>query len=271
MNSHVISGAGGLQLHLVETGKVTGRPILFIHGFSQCWLAWLRQMNSTLAHDYRLIAMDLRGHGLSDKPRDAYGDSRLWADDVAAVIRTMRLDQPVLCGWSYGPLVILDYLRHYGEDGIAGANFVGGITKLGSDAAVSVLTPEFLALVPDFFSPQAEDGLRSLNALLTLCHSETLSSVDRYRMLGYNLSVPPHVRQALFARAIDNDDLLPRLRKPVLVTHGKADAVVKTDVIDQQMRRVGSARIQIMPTGHACFWDDAPAYNESLREFVEAL
>ena len=152
-----------------------------------------------------------------------------------------------------------------------GANFVGGVTKLGSDAAASVLTPEFLGLVPGFFSADAEESVRSLDALVSLCHSERLSIDDRYRVLGYSLSVPPHVREALFSRVIDNDDLLPRLRKPVLVTHGSADAVVKTAVLDQQMSRIGSASVRMMATGHACFWDDAAGYNECLRQFVEAL
>ena len=92
---------------LGRDGHPGGRPILFIHGFSQCWLAWSRQLNSDLADGYRLVAMDLRGHGLSEKPRDGYSDSRLWADDIDAVIRTLNLDHPVLCGWSYG-LVVLD-------------------------------------------------------------------------------------------------------------------------------------------------------------------
>jgi len=70
MKSHKIVGGGGTQLHLVETGNPNGRPILFIHGFSQCSLAWGRQLSSDLADDYRLIALDLRGHGLSDKPRE---------------------------------------------------------------------------------------------------------------------------------------------------------------------------------------------------------
>ena len=141
MKSHKVTGGGAAQLHVVETGNNSGRPILFIHGFSQCWLAWSRQLRSDLADDYRLVAMDLRGHGLSDKPREGYADSRLWADDVNAVIRDLDLDHPVLCGWSYGPLVILDYVRHYGEDDISGLNFVGAITKLGSDEAMSVITP----------------------------------------------------------------------------------------------------------------------------------
>ena len=118
MKTHKITGGGGIQLHLVETGNSRGRPILFIHGFSQCWLAWSRQLSSDLADGHRLVAMDMRGHGLSDKPSEGYGDSRLWADDVNAAIQALSLDHPILCGWSYGPLVILDYIRHYGEDGI---------------------------------------------------------------------------------------------------------------------------------------------------------
>lgn len=270
MKDHLIRGGGGTQLHLVETGNVAGRSIVFIHGVSQCWLTWIRQMNSELARDYRLVAMDMRGHGLSEKPREGYADSHLWADDVRAVIKTLSLDHPILCGWSYGPLVILDYLRHYGEEGIRAVNFVGGITKLGSDAAVSVLSTDFLELIPGFFSSDVEDSVRSLGSLLRLCFSEKLSADDWYRMLGYSVSVPPYVRQAMFSRAFDNDDLLPKLRKPVLITHGTADAVVKGNVIDQQMARISSPKIKMMTTGHACFWDDALGYNKCLRELAEA-
>lgn len=271
MKSHMISGGGGIQLHAVETGNANGQPIVFIHGFSQCSLAWTRQMDSELADNHRLVAMDLRGHGLSGKPRDAYADSKLWADDVRAVIETLNLDHPILCGWSYGPLVILDYLRHYGEDNIGGVNFVGGVTRLGGEEAASVLSADFLNLIPGLFSADAEDSVRSLGSLLSLCFATELSREDRYRMLGYSVSVPPYVRQALFSRLFDNDDLLRKLRKPVLITHGTADAVVKQTVIDQQMGRIASAEVRMLATGHACFWDDAAAYNRCLREFAEAL
>jgi pimeloyl-ACP methyl ester carboxylesterase len=141
MKHHTITGGGGVQLHVAETGNPSGRPILFIHGFSQSWLTWSRQLHSDLADRHRLVAMDMRGHGLSEKPRDGYGDARLWADDVDSVIRTLKLDRPVLCGWSYGPLVILDYVRHHSEKAVGGMSFVGGITKLGSEEANSVITP----------------------------------------------------------------------------------------------------------------------------------
>lgn len=166
MKHHTITGGGGLQLHVVETGNPDGRPLLFIHGFSQCWLAWQRQLNSELATQYRLVAMDLRGHGWSEKPRDGYGDTRLWADDVDAVVQKLALEQPVLCGWSYGPLVILDYVRHFGVDRLGGIVFVGGITKLGSPEANSAITPEFLSYAPSCFSTDVEESTGALRTML---------------------------------------------------------------------------------------------------------
>lgn len=272
MKHHMVTGGGGIRLHLVETGNPRGRPIVFIHGLSQCSLAWARQMNSALADTFRLVAMDMRGHGLSDKPRESYGDSKLWADDVHAVIQALQLDRPVLCGWSYGPLVMLDYIRHYGEDSIRGLNFVGGVTKLGSDEAASVLTADFLNLLPGFFSTDAQESVGALDSLVRLCFANELAAEDRYLMLGFNTWVPPFVRQALLSRSFDNDDLLPKLRTPVLITQGVEDAVVKQTVIDQQMARIPRATIRMIANaGHGCFWDDPTTYNRCLQEFMATL
>ncbi len=270
LQHHKIIAGGGVQLHAVEAGNSKGRPIVFIHGFSQCGMSWSRQLSSDLADTFRLVAVDLRGHGRSAKPPGIYGDSRMWADDVHAVIRTLELDHPVLCGWSYGPLVILDYIRHYGEDEIRGANFVGGVTKLGSDEAASALTADFLNLIPGFFSTDAQESVVALTSLVRLCFAHQLTDEEFYLMLGYNVSVPTHVRQGLFSRSIDNDDLLPKIRKPVLIQYGAADGVVSLSTIDQQMNRIPTAQIQVMANaGHACFWDEPAAFNQRLREFVE--
>ncbi|HET9388154.1 MAG TPA: alpha/beta hydrolase [Steroidobacteraceae bacterium] len=271
MKRHTITGGGGVPLHVVETGNPAGPPVVFIHGFSQSWLVWGRQLSSELAGDHRLIGLDLRGHGLSGKPRDAYGDSRLWADDIHALIRTLDLDRPVLCGWSYGPLVILDYIRHHGEDGIGGVNFIGGVTRLGGEEALSVLTADFLGLVAGFFSTNTQESVDSLTSLVRLCFTRDLSVEEAYLLLGCSLSVPSHVRQAMFSRTFDNDDLLPKLTRPVLVTHGTEDAVVKREVIEKQMRRIPTLETHLISNaGHACFWDDATAYNRRLAEFVES-
>jgi non-heme chloroperoxidase len=245
---------------------------VFIHGFSQSWLSWSRQMHSDLVNEFRLVALDLRGHGESDKPHDAYSDCLLWADDVEAVIREMGLQQPLLCGWSYGSLVILDYIRQYGENAIGGIAFVDGLTKLGSDAALAVLTPELLSLVPGLFATDVEESVRSLQSLLRLCFLQQPRPEDMYQMLGYNTAVPPRVRQALFSRSFDNDDLLPRIGKPALVVHGAEDAVVKVSIVEQHKAGMPHAQVEVMShAGHAPIWEDSVRFNEYLRQFCHSL
>lgn len=277
MLSHTITGGGGLQLYVEETGSPAGRPILFIHGFSQCRLSWGKQMASDLADDFRLVAMDIRGHGLSEKPRDVYGDSQLWADDVQAVISTLNLDRPVLSGWSYGGVIICDYLRFYGEDRIAGINLVGAVTKLGTpDAnpheAFALLGSGFLELAPGFFSNDVEESVSTMEAVLRLCMYEELRPEELYFCLGYNLIVPPYVRQGLFSRALTNDDLLPRLHKPVLITHGQNDEIVRPAAAEQHAAAIPHAQKSIYPNvGHAPFFEDTERFNRELRDFTRSL
>jgi pimeloyl-ACP methyl ester carboxylesterase len=91
-------------------------------------------------------------------------------------------------------------------------------------------------------------------------------------MRGFNVSVPPHVRQGLFSRAFDNDDLLPKIRKPVLITHGAQDLIVKPSVVDQHKAGIAHAQVHLIAnSGHAPFWDDAPAFNQLVRSFCESL
>jgi non-heme chloroperoxidase len=272
MQHHTITGGGGTRLHVVEAGNAKGPAILFIHGLSQCWLQWTRQLDSSLAQTHRLVAMDMRGHGQSDRPRDGYGDSTHWADDVDAAIRQLELDQPILCGWSYGPLVILDYVRHHGEGRIGGIHLVDAITKLGSEAAVSVLTPDFLSLVPHLLSQDAEESVRGLQELLRLCFVREPTAAELYCMLGYSASVPPFVRQALLSRMLDNDDVLPTIRRPVLITHGACDAIVSTEAVEQHRSGITHAQVHVVPSaGHAPFWDDAPAFNARLGAFSDEV
>jgi pimeloyl-ACP methyl ester carboxylesterase len=137
---------------------------------------------------------------------------------------------------------------------------------------MSVLTPELLALVPGFFATNMEDGVRSLESLVRMFFAQEPSAEELYLMLGYNVSVPPHVRQALFSRSLDNDDLLPNIRTPVLITHGAEDAIVRTAAVDRHKAGIAHAQIEMMGNaGHACFWDDAATFNRRLRAFAEGL
>ena len=111
-------------------------------------MCWRHQVDSALVEEFRVVALDLRGHGMSDRPLDAgrYQDARLWAADIAAVIGQLDLDRPTLVGWSYGGFVICDYLRAYGESAVSAINFVGAAVNLNE--RFDDIGPAFLSNAP---------------------------------------------------------------------------------------------------------------------------
>jgi pimeloyl-ACP methyl ester carboxylesterase len=273
MTTYTVTGGGGLQLHVQATGNPNGKAILFIHGFSQCRLAWNKQMHSDLAHDFHLIAMDIRGHGLSDKPRDVYGDSKLWADDVHAVITTLGLDQPVLSGWSYGGAIISDYVHFYGEDHIAGTNWVGAVSRLGEPLLqAGFIGADFLATAPGFFVENVDESVAALQKFLRLCVHAEPAPEDFYFFLGYNVIVPPHVRLGLFSRHLNHDPVIERMRKPMLLSYGEQDAIVLLSMGQHIAGLAKHARLSVYPqVGHAPFWEAPERFNRELREFRDAV
>src|SRR5262249_3561606 len=70
MKVQTVKGAADVNLHVREYGKSTGVPILLIHGWSQSHLCWSKQYGSVLKDDARIVALDLRGHGMSDAPAE---------------------------------------------------------------------------------------------------------------------------------------------------------------------------------------------------------
>src|SRR5204863_1787442 len=121
----------GLTISAQEWGNPAGPEILLIHGFAQSHMSWVRQVNSDLAKEFRIITYDLRGHGNSDKPLDKapYHDNKGWGDEVKAVMDAAGLKRPVLVGWSYAGRVISDYVTTHGPDKLAGINFVDASIK----------------------------------------------------------------------------------------------------------------------------------------------
>jgi pimeloyl-ACP methyl ester carboxylesterase len=269
MKSHTVTGGGGIDLSVDETGHPDGQAILFIHGYTQSRLSWRKQMESDLADDFRLVAIDDRGHGRSEKPEGAYADSELWADDIQSVIETLELDQPVLVGWSYGGLIISDYLETYGDDHIGGINFVGAISKLGTEDALAVIGDDFLELVPGFEAETVEESVDTLETFVRRCVHGELTPDDLYFVLGFNVLVPPHVREGLHSRTVTHDEDLRAITKPVLITHGEEDTIVLPSAAEEHAELVETAETSFYPAvGHSPFWEDAERFNRELRAFV---
>jgi non-heme chloroperoxidase len=74
------------------------------------------------------------------------------------------------------------------------------------------------------------------------------------------------------SRQVDNDDLLPTLRKPVLMTHGIDDAIVLLRMAKHNAEKIPHAQTSYYPSiGHAAFWEDADRFNRELRAFAAAI
>jgi len=256
----------GLTISAQEWGNPNGLGIVFIHGFSQSNLSWMRQTNSDLAREFHIVTYDLRGHGNSDKPLEAarYRDDKAWADEVQAVIDAAGLKRPVLVGWSYAGRVISDYVTNRGANGISGIDFV--------DASIKFI-PEFVGdNLKNLPLMMSEDMLTNITATRTFlhgCFSKQPSADDFETMLAFNMMVPPKVRAGLSGRPLDATAVMSELTIPVLVTQGAEDRNAKVDTAKYTASVIPGAKLSIYDgIGHSPFYEDAPRFNRELAAFV---
>lgn len=268
---HLVRGGGGLRLHVREWGRSDGPPILFLHGLSQSHLCWSRQRDGRLADEFRLVACDLRGHGMSEAPGDPghYTDGRLWADDVAAIVDRLRLDRPVLVGWSYGAFVICDYLRAYGPDRIAGINLVAGAVKLGPAAFGTLIGPGFLDHFADAASDDLPTAIRGVRGLVGAFPARPYPGEVAESLLCAAMAVPARVRGHLGAREIDADDVLAALAVPLLVTQGRADTLVLPAMAEHILAVCPDAEPSWYDgAGHTAHLEEPERFNRELAGFT---
>jgi len=258
----------GLTISAQDYGNPSGPGVVFIHGFSQSNLSWMRQTSSDLAKDFHIVTYDLRGHGNSDKPLEAarYRDSKAWGDEVQAVIDAAGLKRPVLVGWSYAGRVISDYVATHGAGGISGINFV--------DASIKAIPENVGDNLKNLPLMASEDMLTNINAtrvFLHGCFSRQPSADDFETMLAFNMMVPPKVRAGLGGRPLDATAIMAKLTIPVLVSHGAEDKNAKLATAQYTASVIPGAKLSVYDgIGHSPFYEDAPRFNSELAALVRA-
>ena len=109
---HGMAAVNGIRMHYVREGE--GPPVVLLHGWPQTWFCW-RTLMPLLAGRFTLIAPDLRGYGLSDKPAGGF-DKRTMAADVRALVHHLGHERVALVGHDRGARVAHRYaLDHPGE------------------------------------------------------------------------------------------------------------------------------------------------------------
>lgn len=260
--------AGAVRLGLLDAGPADATPLVLLHGWSQAAEAWTAQLTGPLAQRYRLVAPDLRGHGRSSTPPDGYADAAAWAADLGAVLAW--LGRPaVVVGWSYGGLVIFDYLRERGADGLAGIALVGAITEIGRGREGGRIGPLMRATIPDAYSPDPAVALPALWSFVRDMAHRPLDGALTQQFLGNALRVRPWVRAALFDRAEGSTELLRGCQLPSLVVHGRQDPVVDVSAGEYAASLLRQARTHLMDgVGHAPFAEASGEFDGILDEFA---
>ena len=258
----------GLTISAQDWGNPNGPEIVFIHGFSQSHLSWIKQVTSDLAKDFHMVTYDLRGHGNSDKPfePERYKDSKAWADELQAVMDATGVKRPVLAGWSYGGRIMADYLKVHGTAKLAGLNYVDA----GQKADPAFVGPN-LKNLPLMASDDLAVNIAATRAFLHDCFSKQPTQEEFETMLAFNMMVPPKVRLGLGNRPLNIDDILQNLKLPVLVTHGSEDKNSNLIAAEYTAKMIPGAKLSVYQgIGHSPFFEDPQRFNAELAAFVRS-
>ncbi len=170
--------------------------VLLVHGWCCDHAYFAPQLEYFANRGHRVVAVDLRGHGRSDKPRQTY-TMQVFADDLAWVCERLELAKPVVVGHSMGGIVAFDLAARYPD-------LPSGIVML--DAAV-VLPSAARAAIPGLLqklrSPSYRETLRDYVA-----NSLFIPTDDRERkgrILEAMSSAPQHVVVSAFEGLRDYD------------------------------------------------------------------
>jgi len=110
--THHDAVVNGVRLHYVEAGS--GPLVVLLHGFPEFWYSWRRQIPVLTAAGYRVIAPDMRGYNISEKPRGiAPYRTDVLAGDVAALIRHAGVAAAVVVGHDWGASVAWQVAMRY--------------------------------------------------------------------------------------------------------------------------------------------------------------
>ncbi|MCC6170865.1 MAG: alpha/beta hydrolase [Gammaproteobacteria bacterium] len=277
----VVTGAGGVPLNVVSAGDPRKPPILLVHGIGQSYVSWENQLRAPVTDEFHVVAFDLRGHGNSGKPwgKEHYADYRNYAGDVRAVIEATGIDRPLLVGWSYGTLVVADYLRAYGASGLRGIELVGaygGLTPPPPAPAASPAATAQAAQIAKLRELQAssnlEDNIAAARNGARFLTGKAMPDAYYERAVQLSLMLPGYARRWMFDRPLANMDQIPKITVPLLVNVGGKDVSTPEAQGRELVAQVPGARLSLYPdSGHSPFAEEPERFNRELLEFARAV
>lgn len=257
-----LTGKGIAYLH-----AGSGRPLIFIHGWSMAAPLWQRQIEHFSKSGYKVAAMDLRGHGKSlvDAP---YSISQ-FAFDLKGFIHDMGFEKPVLIGWSMGAMVALEFvIKHPSKT--AGVCLVGGMPRFTEADDYPHGLP--LKDVKGMKNKLKRDFERTMGEFRESI-SAGLSEPDKEILM--NVTFPDlKASKACLVELMEADlrDGLDKVKVPSLLIHGDEDRVSLQSASEYMLERIEGSRLALIKgAGHVPFLSHQDEFNEALEEFLRSV
>ena len=272
----VITTNDGVRLALVEKGS--GRPLVLVPGWSQTARQFAAQVEG-LADRYRVLAVDMRGHGQSEKPAHGYKIQRL-AHDLKDVLDALDLKDAAVAGHSMGSSVLWCYWDLFGAHRIGSAIFIDQmpvITAMPSWTAEERLTAGAIfdhdsmpATIEALAGPQgAETTAGFVGGMFTPAYPRDKVA----EVVELNLQMPrAHAATLLYNHATqDWRDVIPKVGWRALVVGGKA-SFVSWQSQAWIHERVAGSRLELFGADeggqHFMFMENPGKFNALVKDFL---
>lgn len=258
----------GIRMHYRDGGL--GRPILFVPGYSATVDTWNYQILA-LSDRFRCLAVDLRGHGDSDKPYSAYTYDEM-CQDLQAFMEALDLRNVVLVGWSMGSGVGLKYVANFNQD-----------RRVAKLVMVAPATPRFLATETEPYGMTPEEALNALEGIRVGLPEvmaafagrnfkrTDLEATKTWFLYSHWLRMPAYVGYRYFKTLITEDlrELLPKVDLPVLICHSRHDQVCHYGWVEYMAARLPRCRVVwFEKSGHALMVEEPDQFSEVLGQFA---
>ncbi len=277
---------GGVRLHYVEAGEGQ-RLVVLLHGFPEFWYSWRHQIQPLVDAGFHIVAPDMRGYNLSDKPKGwrSY-DMQFLAGDVAALIRHFGVERADVVGHDWGAAVAYGVAALHPESvrRLAILNVPHPARMLAGFRTFKQLRkswymfffqipvlPEWL-LRRDGYSP-IKRALRADGAKLgrpTVFGDEELEHYVRaWSYDGALTAMLDYYRAALRQSPRAAGARMRPISAPTLVIWGDRDTALGSELAEPEARWVKDVRVVHLP--EATHWvqhDDPERVNELLTEFL---
>jgi non-heme chloroperoxidase len=257
----------GRQVYYEDFGQGSS-AIVLVHGWGMSVRAWDHVLPALTAANLRVVLMDHRGCGASDKD---FADMSIKAiaGDIVDLVTTLKLKKVILNGWSLGGAVVVQAADDLGDR-------CAGVVLTGGASPAYVQKPDFP------YGGTQEDMQGTLAALATdrVNFLHGLSKVVCAKDVGENienwfwhifLAASPLAAQTLGELAdLDQRELLKSLPMPILSFVGDQDGFVAPDIGRWVGQNHANAKVvEFAGVGHAPFIEAQADYLKALLDFVQ--